>query len=145
MLAETRLACLALVLVACGGRRGQEMRALSPAGTETEITQVVERALQADSESEPADSLYAPHAVVISEGRIRRLPPRFAGIGSDGQIAITNTQLEIRGTSAWGDAEYRWVSNRTNQARVGRASFVVTPAVGRSGWWIVHAHSSVAR
>jgi hypothetical protein len=145
MVPEARLVGLALVLVACGGRRPQEMRALSAAGTETEITRVVELALQADSGSEPADSLYAPHAVVIAEGRIRRSPPRFAGVGSDGQIAITNTQLEIRGTSAWGDVEYRWVSNRTNQARVGRASFVFTPAQGRPGWWIVHAHSSAAR
>jgi hypothetical protein len=110
-----------------------------------EINRIIEEAFQADSRSDPADSLYAPHAVIIADGTVRRATPRFAGVGPSGEVAITSTQLEIRGTAAWGDVEYRWVSDRNNQVRVGRASFVLTPARGRTGWWVAHVHSSVAR
>jgi hypothetical protein len=135
-----------LVLVgACARQRIPEARALVGGGTEMEISRVIEQALAADGRSEAAESLYAPSAVVIAEGRVRRGPPRFAGVGAEGEVAITNTQIEIRGTAAWGNVEYRWVSDRSNLAQVGRASFVVTPAQGHSGWWIVQAHSSVAK
>jgi hypothetical protein len=122
-----------------------ETRPIVGGGSEVEISSVIEQAPEADSRSQPADSLYSSHAVVIAEGRLRRLPPRFAGIGAGGEVAITNTQLEIRGTAAWGDVEYRWESGRSNRAEVARASFVLMPAQGRRGWWIVQAHSSVAR
>lgn len=135
---------LLLVSGACAQRVSQSRGVVTP-GSETEINRVIEEAFQADSRSDPADSFYAPHAVVIAEGKVRRTTPRFAGVSPDGEVAITSTQLEIRGTAAWGDVEYRWVSDRNNQVRVGRASFVLTPAQGRTGWWVVHVHSSVAR
>lgn len=144
MAGDSRLALL-LLLGACSHPRMPETRPIVGGGNEVEISSVIEQALEADSRSQPADSLYSPHAVVIAEGRVRRLPPRFAGIGSGGEVAITNTQLEMRGTAAWGDVEYRWQSGRSNRAEVGRASFVLTPAQGRRGWWIVQAHSSVAK
>jgi hypothetical protein len=142
---DARIAVLFLA-AACAQRQVPETRPLGAVGgSEVEINRVIDQALQADGRSQPADSLYAPHAVVIADGKTRRAAPRFAGVGPDGEIAITNTQLEIRGAAAWGDVEYRWVSDRTNQVRVGRASFVLTPAPGRTGWWVVHAHSSVGR
>ena len=144
MAGKARLALL-LWLGACSQNRMPEARPIIGGGNEAEISSVIEQALEADGRSESADSLYSPHAVVIAEGRVRRLPPRFAGISAGGEVAITNTQLEMRGTAAWGDVEYRWVSDRSNRAEVGRASFVLTPAQGRRGWWIVQAHSSVAR
>lgn len=134
-----------LSIGACSQPRMPEARPIIGGENETEISSVIEQALEADSRSQPADSLYSPHAVVIAEGRVRRLPPRFAGIGADGEVAITSTQLEMRGTAAWGDVEYRWESDRSNRAEVARASFVLTPAQGRRGWWIVQAHSSAAR
>jgi hypothetical protein len=133
---------LLLLIGACSQGRMPETRPIVGGGSEVEISR---QALEADSRSQPADSLYSAHAVVIAEGRLRRLPPRFAGIGAGGEVAITNTQLEIRGTAAWGDVEYRWESGRSNRAEVARASFVLMPAQGRRGWWIVQAHSSVAR
>jgi hypothetical protein len=136
---------LLLLIGACSQRRMPETRPIVGGGSEMEISSVIEQALEADSRSQPADSLYSPHAVVIAEGRLRRLPPRFAGIGAGGEVAITNTQLEIRGTAAWGNVEYRWESGRSNRAEVARSSFVLTPAQGRRGWWIVQAHSSVAK
>jgi hypothetical protein len=42
-------------------------------------------------------------------------------------------------------AEYRWVSARPNRVLTARASLVLTPAQRRPGWWIVPAHSSVAK
>jgi hypothetical protein len=129
----------------CGGRRIPETRAIAGGGTEVEVTSLVERALEADAKAESADSLYAPHAVIIADGAVRRTTPRFAGVGREGEVAITNTQMEIRGAVAWGDVEYRWVSDRSNRAEVARASFVAAPAQGRRGWWIVQAHSSTAK
>jgi hypothetical protein len=130
----------------CAGQtRPPATPSVDPRASEAEISELVERALQADSRGETADSLYAPHAVVIADGRARRGSPRFAGVEPGGQVAVANSQLEIRGTAAWGDVEYRWQSNSENLAREGRASFVVTPAQGRAGWWIVQVHSSTAR
>ena len=144
MAGEARLLVL-LWAGACAQPRMPEARPIVGGGSEAEISGVIEEALAADSRSQPADSLYSPHATVIAEGRVRRLPPRFAGIGPGGEVAITSTQLEMRGTAAWGDVEYRWESDRSNRAEMARASFVLTPAQGRRGWWIVQAHSSVAR
>jgi hypothetical protein len=135
-----------LLMVGCGApRRLPETTPIARSGSEVEIGRTIEQALQADGESQSADSLYAPYATIIADGRIRRGTPRYAGVGAEGEIAITNTQLQIRGTAAWGNAEYRWVSGRSNQAEFARASFVLVPAQGRTGWWIVQAHSSTAR
>jgi len=144
MAGKARLAVL-LLTGACSQPKMPEARPIIGGGNEAEISGIIEQALEADSRSQPADSLYSPHAIVIAQGRVRRLPPRFAGIGVDGEVAITSTQLEMRGTAAWGAVEYRWESNRSNRAEVAHASFVLTPAQGRRGWWIVQAHSSVAR
>jgi hypothetical protein len=144
MFHETRVALLVLI-GGCTQQRIPETRVIAGGGSEVEINRVIEQALQTDGQSQPAESLYAAHAIVIADGRVRRVPPRFAGVAADGEVAVTSTQMEIRGNAAWADVEYRWVSDRTNQARVGRASFVLTPAQGRQGWWVVQAHSSTAR
>jgi hypothetical protein len=135
-----------LLTVGCGGSpRLHETTPIASSGSEVEIGQTIERALEADGESQSADSLYAPYATIIADGKIRRGTPRYAGVGAEGEIAITNTELQIRGAAAWGDAEYRWVSGRSNRAEFARASFVLVPAQGRNGWWIVQAHSSTVR
>jgi hypothetical protein len=129
----------------CGGQKMPETRPLPAAGSEVEINQVMETALEADAAGETADSLYAPYATVIADGRPRRGAPRFAGITEDGEVAITSTRLQSRGAAAWGDLEYRWISTRSNRARTGLATFVLTPAQSRAGWWIVQLHSSTGR
>jgi hypothetical protein len=136
---------LLLLTSGCGSSRMPEVRPQSGGGNELEISRVIEEALEADGRAERADSLYAPYATVIADGRARRGPPRFAGIARQGEVAITNTQLQTRGTTSWGNLEYRWVSGSSNQARVGHASFVLAPAPHRTGWWIVQLHSSTAR
>src|SRR6185436_973342 len=93
MAGKARVALL-LLTGACSHQQVPEARPIVGGGNEAEISGVLEQALEADSKSQPADSLYSPHAVVISEGRVRRLPPRFAGIGTGGELAITSTQLE---------------------------------------------------
>lgn len=144
MKGKARIALLALV-AGCAQSQAPGPAPIVGDRVEVEINQITEGALQADSHSQPADSLYSPHAMITAQGKIRRGPPRYAGIGFDGEVAITSTQMEIRPTVAWGDIEYRWVSGRTNAAQVGRVSFVLTPAQGRPGWWIVQAHSSVGK
>ena len=144
MAPRLRLVLLALT-AACGTRQVPETRALASGGNEVEISRILESALLLDSRGQPADSLYAPYATIIADGRLRRMPPRFAGVSADGEVAITSSQLQARSTAAWGEVEYRWVSDHANRAQLGRASFVLAPAQGRQGWWIVQAHSSTAR
>lgn len=135
----------ALFTTGCAAKRLPETRPVAGVGSEIEIGRTIEQALEADAQAESADSLYAPYATVIADGRLRRGTPRYAGVVGEGEIAITNTQLQIRGAAAWGNAEYRWVSVQSNRAEIGRASFVLVPAQGRDGWWIVQAHSSTVR
>jgi hypothetical protein len=142
---EASLALLLLLMVGCASRKLPETRPFVGGGSEVEINRVIEAAIEADGRAEPADSLYAPYATVIADGRLRRGPPRFAGVAEEGEIAITNTQVQTQGATAWGDVEYRWVSARSNRAQMARASIVLTPAQRRPGWWIVQAHSSVAK
>lgn len=139
--------CLTLLGLAagCASTRTPETRALSGGGAEAEISRVMEEALLADGRGQEADSLYAPYATLVADGRVRRGLPRFAGVADQGELAITNTQLQSRVGAAWGNVEYRWVSDRSNRFQLGRASFVLTPAQGRQGWWIVQAHSSTVR
>jgi hypothetical protein len=136
---------LLVTTAACASRKMPETRPLASSGNEAEISRIMEAALELDGRGESADTLYAPYATIIAEGRVRRMPPRFAGVSGDGEVAITSSQLQARSTAAWGDVEYRWVSERSNRAQVGRASFVLAPAQGRPGWWIVQAHSSTVR
>ena len=133
-----------LVTAGCSAKRLPETRPVAGGGSEIEIGRTIELALEADAQGESADSLYAPYVTVIADGKLRRGIPRYAGVAGGGEIAITNTQLQIRGAAAWGNAEYRWASVQSNRAEVGRASFVLVPAQGRDRWWIVQAHSSTA-
>jgi hypothetical protein len=133
------------VVGACSTGRVAQVQTLAGSGSEIEVGRTIEQALEADARVESADSLYAPFATIIADGRIRRTVPRYAGVGGRGELAITSTQLQIRGTAAWAAAEYRWVSERSSSAQLGRATFVLLPAPGRQGWWVVQAHSSTAR
>jgi hypothetical protein len=136
---------LILLTGACGSSRIPETKALVSDRSEVEINRIVETAIMADARGEAADTLYAPYATLIADGRVRRRVPRLAGVAEGGEIAVTSTQLQTRGTAAWADAEYRWVSGSSNRIQVGRASFVLTSAPGRPGWWIVQLHSSTVR
>jgi hypothetical protein len=138
-------ALLGCALLACAGQHPPEARPMAGGASELQIGQTMEGALEADGRGDPGDSLYAPYATLIADGRLRRGVPRYAGLAAGGEVAITNTQLQIRGTVAWGTAEYRWAAGRGNAVSSGRASFVLVPAQGRQGWWIVQAHSSTQR
>src|SRR3954469_3638550 len=74
---------LLLLAGACAQPRMSETRPIVGRGNEVKTSSFIEQALEADSRSRSADSLYSPHAVVIADGRVRRLAPRFAGIGPD--------------------------------------------------------------
>jgi hypothetical protein len=142
---RSEAALLWVLMAGCAAKQPPETRPIAGAGSEIDIGRTIQQALEADAQAESGDSLYAPYATVIADGRLRRGTPRYAGVAGQGEIAITNTQLQIRGAGAWGNAEYRWVSVQSNRAEIGRASFVLVPAQGRDGWWIVQAHSSTVR
>jgi hypothetical protein len=134
-----------LLASACASSRVPETRPLVGGGSEVDLSRIVEAALEADARAESADSIYAPYATVVADGRLRRGPPRFAGIGEQGEVAVTNTQTQISSTTAWAEVGYRWLSDRSNRAQAGRALFVLVPAQNRLGWRIVQLHSSTVR
>lgn len=111
--------------------------------SEAEISATIAQALAADAAGRSADTLYAPGAVIVLNGRTRSVPPVFAGVGTGGQIAVSSSQLEIGRGLAWSLVEYRW-SSQEGITREGRATLVLKP--GPDGHWrIQHVHSSSPR
>lgn len=102
-------------------------------------------ALERDARLEPADSLYLQGATILADGSPRWVPPRFAGIGSGGAVAVTTSRTEIRPGVAWIFLEYRWVPSGEGLVTEGRATLVLTRQPGQPAWRIAHAHSSSAR
>jgi SnoaL-like domain len=129
-------------LAGCGGRAAPPVLRLAE-DAESAVNDVVVRALEADArQTDPGDSLYAPFATIVSEGRTRLTYPRFAGVDGPGHAAITASQLEVHPTLAWADVDYRWVAVDGATIHPARATFVLAPRGSGGGWWIVHAHSS---
>ena len=81
---------------------------------------------------------------MIANGEIRDDVPRFAGVAAGGQVAITESRLDLRQSLAWVYLEYRWSELSAGLVREGRATILLTPKQN-GGWKIVHAHSSTAR
>ncbi len=139
-----------LVMAGCGGAAPRTGGATLPSPIMSSAGQVVEEnvsdfltaVLRADSKLEVADSLYAEGAAIVANGEMRFVPPRFAGIESGGDVAITSSRLEVRSGVAWGFVEYRWVSAADGRTKEGRASFFLIPKPRGPGWRVAHAHSS---
>jgi len=106
---------------------------LSPAAVEEPITAVITAALNADRRLESADSLWDSNATVIANGVQRFQPPRFAGVDSGGEVAITSSRLEVRQSLVWVYLEYRWLSMKDGVAREGKATVLLTPRQGGGG------------
>ena len=137
---------LALALAGCTGQQvAPPQPILSPGAVEEPVTTVLTAALSADSRGEPADSLWASDATIVANGQVRDAPPRFAGVGKGGEIAITSSRLEVRQTLVWVYLEYRWLSLKDGAAAEGKATVLLTPKPDGLGWKIVHAHSSTPR
>lgn len=129
-----------MLALACGGAR--PAAAPAPAGrADDAISELLAAALESDARLEPADSLYEPDAVIIAGGRRQYAPPRFAALAPGGAVAIVSSRVEVRGTVAWAQVEYRWLSTAAGLAREGWATFVVVQDE-RGAWRIRHAHSS---
>lgn len=142
---RTRLGVLALLCVsACAHPAPPAAPSLSPFQIEEPVSATIAAALAADRRGEPADSLWDPEATVIADGELRDDPPRFAGVGKGGQVAITQSRLDLRQTLAWVYLEYRWSELNAGLVREGRATVLLLPGKN-GGWKIVHAHSSTTR
>jgi hypothetical protein len=114
----------------------------SPAMVEEPITAVLTAVLDADRSFATVDSLWDPEATVVADGTLRYAPPRFAGIGAGGDVAITSSRLEVRQSLVWVFFDYRWISVKDGTASEGKATVLLTPPPGGVGWRIIHAHSS---
>lgn len=136
-----RIVLPAILLAACGGQATVSIPPSTTVVPDDRLAEVVSEVLQADARLEPLDSLYAPDALVIADGEVRYGIPRFAGIGGRGSVAVTATRLEVRGTMAWVQAEYRWVAAAGDSAREARVTLILTPNE-KGAWRIRHAHSS---
>jgi len=140
-----RLGGFALLgLAACAHPTPPAAPSLSPFQIEEPVTAALAEALAADGRGERADSLWDPEATVIADGEIRDDVPRFAGVAAGGQVAITQSRLDLRQTLAWVFLEYRWSELKEGLVREGRATILLTPRQS-GGWKIVHAHSSTIR
>ena len=135
-----------LLLTGCAGAgASRPAPVLTSVQAEDPITEVLTAAFAADCQLLPADSLWDPDAIVVADGELREGPPRFAGVGPGGQVAITNSRLELRQGLAWVYLEFRWSLLKEGLAREGRATVLLVPGESRPGWKIVHAHSSTVR
>jgi hypothetical protein len=144
---RARLAACALALAACGGppAPGGSSPRLADPEAEARIAAVIEAAIVGDPRGPGADSLYSPSATIVANGQVRLATPRLAGVMPGGQAAVTSSELAVREGFAWALLDYRWFSEDKSQVRLGRATLVLAPRRGGSGWWIVHAHSSSSR
>jgi hypothetical protein len=105
------------------------------------VQSVVRLAITLDAAGDRhADTLYASDAVVIGNARMRSTAPRFAGIASGGQVAITAATATVEGRMAWVLVDYRWVNPAERRTEIGRATVICERRAG--GWKIVHVHSS---
>jgi hypothetical protein len=143
----TPLVLLAALLAGCaGGARGASVVAplVTDPDVEATVSAVVETAV-ADDARGAADSLYAPGALVVSDGATRGAAPRLAAMLAGGEAAVASSQVSVREGFAWALVEYRWVNPSANAVRVGRATLLLAPRRDGAGWWIIHAHSSSVR
>jgi len=122
-------------------------RRLAPAGggaalgTPELVQEMARQALILDAAGGRAvDTLYAPEALVVANGRVRLAPPRFAGTGYGGRVTIAAASATLEGRFAWVVVDYRWLNPPRGQAEAGRATFICEQKPG--GWRIVHVHSS---
>lgn len=134
--------CLLGVTAACA--RGPAVQPLpSTAFEQPAIRQAITAALEADAAMNDADSLYVIGATVIADGWPRQRAPRYAGVQTGGQTAVTASALEITAFLAWGTVDYRWTARSGGGVALGRATFVLERMGGT--WRIKHAHSSSVR
>jgi len=134
-----------MMSAACGGTAPPPVPAAQPVPAEAsvqadQVETVVVGALQADARGEWPSGLYAQSPLIIADGEPRANAPRFAGIGTGGEVAIGATQVSVTRSAAWAYLEYRWLSTGANQVREARATAVLAAVEG--GWRIVHLHSS---
>jgi ketosteroid isomerase-like protein len=106
------------------------------------VRDVVALALNLDLEHSPAaDTLYDEAARVVSNGRERAGPPRFAAVGRGGIVTMLSLHVEVvPGGLAWAFADYRWTGADGTAAEFGTATVLLKQRT--SGWKIAHAHSS---
>ncbi|MGQ0701915.1 MAG: hypothetical protein ACT4PM_02130 [Gemmatimonadales bacterium] len=137
-------ASLALFVLSSGCASGgpRTVPVLSPTQVEEPVTAVLMAAFAADCQRQHADSLWDRDATVVADGELRHAPPRFAGVGLGGEVAITASRLELRQRLAWIYVEYRWSQLQAGLAQEGKATVLLVPRESGPGWVIVHAHSS---
>jgi hypothetical protein len=136
---------LLLLLSACAGRHGGAPGIPANPATADQLTELATAALVADGALQSVDSLYAPGAEILADGRRRSGVPRFAGVEGGGEVVVGSIRVDLTPAAAWTSVEYRWLAHDQNLIREGRATLVFTRSVGDGRWRISHAHSSTSR
>ena len=133
---------LLMVAVGCAPSRAPVSQAPMMAVEARAVRDVIALALDLDLAASPAaDTLLDEGALIISNGRERVAPPRFAGLGAGGVVTVASVQVEIApGGLAWAFASYRWTGDGRSAPEIGTATIVLKQRAG--GWKITHAHSS---
>jgi len=137
---------LVVAVAGCGGAARaaeSDVRMVVDQAADESLVDLIAAALAADARLELAAPLYTTGAMVLANGEVRQLPPRYAGLATGGEVEVSNSQIEVREGMAWATVAYRWVSRAQGVAREAVATFVLVPAErGGVGWRIHHAHSS---
>lgn len=136
--AALALAVLTMAGTACAARGPDPVAA---SGTAATLEARARLALHLDVAADrAADSLYADDALVVANARVRRGPPRFAGLSARGAVTVVAATAMLEGRFGWVLVDYRWVAPDRDLVEAGRATFVF--AEQTTGWKIVHVHSS---
>jgi hypothetical protein len=148
-IARVRTVSLVLALAGCAAQSHGPATPAPASGTTLArpsagdlVTDLVTAALDSDARLQSADSLYAPGAVIVADGRRRSGVPRFSGVEPGGQLVVSASRVEVTGTFAWADVEYRWMDAGRNLLREGRSTFVLSCGADGKTWKILHTHSS---
>lgn len=143
------IAALAVATLGCAATPPPEPAMVTPVTTSLEALEAdsvaeefIARLVASESALEEPDSLFAPEALVIADGELRRSVPRLAGVGLGGTLQLVTTRVSASGAYVWGVIEYRWLPMFESDAvRVGVATVMVA-RLRDGSWRIVHLHSS---
>jgi len=134
-----RAALIAVLVCAACATQPRSRMATGMVVSDEEVRAVIRRALEADAANQPSDTLFTAGATIIANGKARLSPPRFAGIGRGGLLALQSLSVEMSPPLAWGEARYQWGTRGGTSFQAGAATFILEHT---DHWRIVHAHSS---
>ena len=134
------LAALAATIAACTTTRTVATPTVTAPVADQNVMAMVRLAIEREPFGGAPDSLFSPTALFISNGRVRNIGPRYAGIGRGGTVRITGMTGDVTPPWAWVLVSYRWQSPEGTVSD-GKATFLLQEIGAR--WSVRHVHSSL--